>query len=255
MNLKLLAVVAAIVPGAVCAASAVKQLDVLGNAVTFTLEQPKSHAIPACVSADNLQKWAINLNSLQGQAMYSLLVTAVSKEHLVNVTPANRCEVIADIEQAGSLSLKTNPAQGGVGVSLYKGDGVTKLGTVTNTSNGIQYVPSEGTTWVQHYGPSTLNLVYYVDEQCSGQGYIYHTPSSSPYLLLPKNRFYTKSDSKSENLLSKNGNVPVYQYVSYAEEGKRCQKTQNTANQYDARYTKLLDAEHPLCGMHACVIR
>ncbi|WP_125784017.1 hypothetical protein [Pseudoalteromonas rubra] len=257
MNFKLLAALAAISPEATSAASVVTQLDVLGEAVTFTLEQPKSHAIPGCVSADNQQKWAINLNSLQGQAMYSLLVTAISKEHLVNVTSANRCEAIADIEQAGSVSLQTNPnVQSGLGVSLYKGDGVTRIGTVTSTDNGIHYAPVNGSYRIQNYALSVLNATYYLDEQCQGQGYVNHTGHHSPYLIESKGKYYLKSDSsKHENLLSINGAKPVYELRVHYINGLQCTKARYTADQYDNRYTKLIEAEHPLCGWRACVIK
>ncbi|ALU44693.1 hypothetical protein [Pseudoalteromonas rubra] len=245
------------------AGSAIKQLDVLGDAVTFTLEQPKSHAIPACVSADNQQKWAINLNSLQGQAMYSLLVTAVSKEHLVNVTSANRCESIADIEQAEAISLTTKTVSApDSGILLYKGDGKTLLGKVLSESfygnqyyrqDSYRFAPVGGATQLQNYSIYRNVSIYYVDSQCEGEAYSDKTisPEQSYYSKARNFYYHTAVSPTEQDYLHVHGDAQVYKLHDDTGE---CTAYGGQAKQF-TRMTRLTYIEHPLCGSKGCIIK
>lgn len=244
-------------PCAAMAASTVAELNVSGDVATFTLSEPKTHAVPSCVNSDKQNHWAINLNSLQGQAMYSLLVTAVSKEQLVSVQSAGRCEAIADVEQVQSLSLSTNSnkSTGSGGAWLYKGDGVTKVGKILSAANNTYYYsPVEGTKTIVFYSPSTtenFSSLYFLDPECKVDPYKDYY--GYPVLSYFKNvgEYFTFSDLNSEaNRLSSHGSKPVY-----IIQNNSCIRNQSYIAQDHNRAVKLEKTEHPLCGKTPCWIK
>ncbi|KID57543.1 hypothetical protein JF50_10165 [Pseudoalteromonas luteoviolacea] len=239
------------------AASSIKQLDVLGQTVTFTLAEPKSHQVPNCVSAQNHEKWAVNLNSLQGQAMYSLLVTAVSKEQLVSVQSAQSCESISDIEQAKALSLMVNSTiASGEHAALYDGTGVKKVGKIilTNGNNTFYYVPVSGATEGKTYTKFNEIDMYFIDSACQGDAFlsiryhsqVYYSERLATHLVIPE------GDNR-ENSLSSQGAKPVYLYS--VSQGK-CIDQNRIASSY-TRWgeTKLQRVAHPVCGDKPCIIK
>ncbi|KID57545.1 hypothetical protein JF50_10175 [Pseudoalteromonas luteoviolacea] len=247
------------------AASSVEQLEVYGDTVTFTLSAPKQHTPPSCVSVDNHNKWAINLNSLQGQAMYSLLASAVSKGQLVSVRSANRCESSPDIEQAAGVSLSTN-YQSPLTTqqpSIYKGDGVTKLGTVIGFDGGRAYfIPNGGSNKVWSYIKYQTNNAnpIFLNPQCNGDAYhdwIPGTPSYIPEL----DKYVAKSNNNlAENRLNTKGNTPVYALVykdkwQNLEYKYECVAQNKVASEYSSSYSKLEPMPHPLCGDSACFLK
>ncbi|WP_125784019.1 hypothetical protein [Pseudoalteromonas rubra] len=246
------------------AGSAIKQLDVLGDAVTFTLEQPKSHAIPGCVSADNQQKWAINLNSLQGQAMYSLLVTAVSKEHLVNVTPANRCESVVDVEQAQAISLITKTVGApDSGILLYKGDGKTVLGKIMSTSgyrnqnysqDTYSFAPVGGATRLETVTFYRVPDIYYANSQCEGDAYINNTttPDYPNYSQALDAYYHTPINPTAQDYIKIHGDAEVYKLNDNTAE---CTAMGRQAKQWTSSMLRLVPMEHPLCGTKGCIIK
>ncbi|WP_194867675.1 hypothetical protein [Pseudoalteromonas sp. PPB1] len=246
------------------AGSAIKQLDVSGDVVTFALEQSKSHAIPACVSNDNLQKWAINLNSLQGQAMYSLLVTAVSKEHLVNVTPANRCESVADIEQAEAISLITKTVGAAdSGILLYKGDGRTVLGKIMSTSAYGNHIYSQDTYSFAPVGGATrletvtfyrVPDIYYANSQCQGEAYINRNVApDQPFYSNKLDLYYhTPVNPTDQDYIKIHGDAEVYKLNDNTAE---CTAIGSQAKQWTSSMLRLVPMEHPLCGIKGCIIK
>ncbi|KZN68257.1 hypothetical protein N473_07475 [Pseudoalteromonas luteoviolacea CPMOR-1] len=273
-KMTLISALAAMSSGAI-AASSVEQLEVYGDTVTFTLSAPKQHTPPSCVSGDNHNKWAINLNSLQGQAMYSLLASAVSKGQLVSVRSANRCESSPDIEQAAGVSLSTNyqsplTAQQ---PSIYKGDGVTKLGTVIGFDGGRAYfIPNGGSNLVWSY----IKYQNYYDDpvflnaQCAGDAYIRTNPRSPTYIPAVDKYMTQLSNNLAENRLNTKGNIPVYALVNkvngkssivYKAEWQKfeykyeCVAQNKLASEYNSSYSKLEPMPHPLCGDSACVLK
>ncbi|BBN83627.1 hypothetical protein PA25_36120 [Pseudoalteromonas sp. A25] len=244
------------------AASKIKQLEVQGETAIFTLADPKSHAVPSCVSSDNQNKWAINLNSLQGQAMYSLLVTAVSKGMEVDVTSANRCEALPNVEQAAYLALNVSQtAQTAQGPALYKSDGVTKLGNIVAMPqhNSYYYVPDDGRKGADSYTlyEDNQNMLF-LNAQCTGDAYvdgtIYRIPSYSRRLDL---YIYHTSGSQSENRLYTKGNIPVFyleQIPPYHEFNYTCTNSNRVASDYTAA-VKVVTKPHDLCGESACIIK
>ncbi|MBD1582582.1 hypothetical protein [Pseudoalteromonas sp. S16_S37] len=239
------------------AASTVAELNVLGDTATFTLSEPKTHTIPSCVSSDNQNKWAINLNSLQGQAMYSLLVTAVSKEQLVTVQSAQRCESVVDVEQVQSLSLSVNKQSAGSGGAwLYKGDGVTKVGKVISFEPNVYYYsPIEGTQKYHVYKPSIgkdFQSHYFLDAECKSEPYqTYNSRNEAVFYQNVKSYFHFSDPNIQGNRLSDHGNAPVYKQWGGTN---GCVKESYLAYQ-ENRAIKLEKTEHPLCGKTPCWIK
>ncbi|KNC66279.1 hypothetical protein [Pseudoalteromonas ardens] len=240
------------------AASQISQLNVTGDVAIFTLETPKTHTVPGCVTAENQNKWAVSLSSLQGQALYSLLVTAVSKDKLVSVQSAQRCESVADVEQVQGLTLSKDDRLGdSTGTWLYKGDGATKVAKVVSYSDrgGYTYLPLEGTQSIKHYAPSITSSIHdliFLDAECKGE--FFKINYGHPLLAFYEyfDAYFTFADSSiKENRLWEYGSAPVYHYMG---EQQGCVKQNYTANQ-ESRAIKLEKTEHPLCGKTPCWIK
>ncbi|KZN68255.1 hypothetical protein N473_07465 [Pseudoalteromonas luteoviolacea CPMOR-1] len=238
------------------AASSIKQLDVLGQTVTFTLAEPKSHQVPNCVSAQNHEKWAVNLNSLQGQAVYSLLVTAIAKEQLVSVQSANACESITDVEQVKNISLMVNNAIVNSNVpAIYDGSGMNKVGKIVRFQNGIyEYVPIDGATDVERYINYTTDSFYFLDSECKGELYSQNFSRTYRDRKLYSERFgsffgYSDPDD-TNNYLNSQGAKTVYQYNNGA-----CLQQNGTASGFSYGALRLVPTTHPLCGDKPCIIK
>ncbi|MBE0370361.1 hypothetical protein [Pseudoalteromonas aurantia] len=243
-------------------ASSIKELEVLGETAIFTLSQPKVHQVPSCVSAEHHNKWAINLSSLQGQAMYSLLVTAVSKEQPVKVSSTQRCESIATIEQAAGVALHKKPTQASSQVpALYKSDGVTKLGNIIGQYRNETYYASE----VGSKGPSIYILyehttgLLFLDAQCRGEAYSEYGLQKRPIYI--RNLDYYGAKSHPDNIddrLNTKGQVKVYEsrveYIDTVPE-TTCRYKGFMASMYSESVTKVIRYPHPLCGESACIIK
>lgn len=239
------------------AASSIKQLDVLGQTVTFTLAEPKSHQVPNCVSAQNHEKWAVNLNSLQGQAVHSLLVTAIAKEQLVSVQSANACESIADIEQVKNISLMVNNATANSGaLALYDGNGLNKIGVVVKSDgNAItHYIPNGGAAKPVRHVHNFMDDFYFLDDKCKGQAYRQNNLRFYAEEVIYSERlgaYFDFADSKDRsNHLSSQGAKTVYQYIHGT-----CLKQSATASAFTSGQLKLVPTTHPLCGDKPCIIK
>ncbi|OCQ18325.1 hypothetical protein A7985_24255 [Pseudoalteromonas luteoviolacea] len=239
------------------AAATVSELNVQGETATFTLSSPKTHTPPSCVSESNQNKWAINLNSLQGQAMYSLLVTAVSKEQAISVESALRCESLADVEQVKSISLSMNSsAPPSEGAWLYKGDGITKLGKVISYNNfGYAYTPNNGTQTPLFYAPSIATSgagLLYLDSECKTEPFLERHTYNYVVFYQQFNSYLTIANTSiTENRMHDYGNAPVYKDWG-GQTG--CVKESALAYQFSTAY-KLVKTEHDLCGKTPCWIK
>ncbi|WP_194867676.1 hypothetical protein [Pseudoalteromonas sp. PPB1] len=240
------------------AASQISQLNVSGDVAIFTLEAPKTHTVPGCVTAENQNKWAVSLSSLQGQALYSLLVTAVSKDKLVSVLSAQRCESVADVEQVQGLNLSSNKlnTNSASDTWIYKGDKVTKIGkVVTIEGNTFTYVPVDGTLKVHNYTPSIapgLSSFTFLDAECKGDPY--QSNYGYPFLTFIESEgaYFTFADSSIKgNRMADHGHKAVYRLGG---EGQCYLEDRYLAYQ-ETRAVKLIKTEHPLCGKTPCWIK
>ncbi|MBE0370360.1 hypothetical protein [Pseudoalteromonas aurantia] len=250
--------IALMTPSMALAASTVSQLTVEGEVATFTLSEPKTHTVPSCVTAERTNQWAINLSSLQGQAMYSLLVTAVSKEQLVSVHSTMRCESLAGVEQAARILLSINQSSNGRhdGAWLYKGDGFTKVGKVISGDSGwYQYAPIGGTIKMHLYRPEIVennNGFSYLDAECKGDPYLDYHGYEYLKFVKPVNHYLTYSDSTIKgNRLADHGHVHFYR----GDTNGGCTKETRSLAYQSTRAVKLEKTEHPLCGSTPCWIK
>ncbi|WP_125784021.1 hypothetical protein [Pseudoalteromonas rubra] len=241
----------------VMASSTVSQLNVTGDVAIFTLDTPKTHTVPGCVTAENKDKWALSLNTLQGQALYSLLVTAVSKDKWVSVQSAQRCESVADIEQVQGLTLSPNELNTSSASDswLYMGDRVTKIGKVVTIDRGTyRYIPVEGTNKYHSYTPSyqaDLSGLTFLDSECKGDAYKDHYGHSFMAFIESEGAYFTFADASiSGNRMRDHGHKAVYRLGS----GKCYLEDRYQAYQ-DTRAVKLIKTEHPLCGKTPCWIK
>lgn len=261
MKYTCLTLLAAIMSTSTIAASSISHLEVAGQTAIFTLSNPKTHQIPNCVSAQNHEKWAVNLNSLQGQATYSLLVTALSKGQFVTVTSANYCDTDLAIEIANGVSLTANTDRDVThALALYKGDGTTKIGKVIGWSDkhhGYLYTPLTGSIkpdsyW--HYSARLPDHAIFIKPDCSGDMYKrYYENNHYPlHFYEAVNSYLTYADGTQHgDKLSDHGESRMYHLL----DGITCQViTENFAQIY-SQYRKMVKTTHPLCGEKPCVIK
>ncbi|WP_157576860.1 hypothetical protein [Pseudoalteromonas rubra] len=257
MNKLLITASLCLLSSTVMAASTVSQLNVTGDVAIFTLDTPKAHTVPRCVTAENKDKWALSLSTLQGQALYSLLVTAVSKDKLVSVQSAQRCESVADVEQVQGLTLSSNKlsTSSASDTWLFKGDKVTKVGkVVTIEGNTHIYVPVEGTNTGHSYSPSIaadFSGFYYLDAECKGDTYRLHYGHPFLTFIESEGAYFTFSDSSIHgNRMADHGHAPVYR-----ASGGQCYLEDRYLAYQETRAVKLEKTEHPLCGKTPCWIK
>lgn len=88
------------------AAGTVDYLKVDGTVVQFSTTEPKP-AIPslACVADNMAQNWSVSLSNESGRAIYSLIVTAMSKELALDIVSAGDCGDKDGLERAGEVSI------------------------------------------------------------------------------------------------------------------------------------------------------
>ncbi|KZN68256.1 hypothetical protein N473_07470 [Pseudoalteromonas luteoviolacea CPMOR-1] len=241
------------------AASSISHLEVAGKTAIFTLSNPKTHQVPNCVSAANHEKWAVNLSSLQGQATYSLLVTALSKGQFVTVNSASYCDTDLAIEVADGVSLTANTDRDVThAVALYKGGGTTKIGKVIGWSDkhhGYVYTPLTGSInpdsyW--HYSKRFPNNTVFITPDCSGDMYGWYYENNPLHFYEAVNSYLTYADGTQHgDKLSDHGESRVYEMV----DDTTCQvRTGNVAQGY-SHHRKMIKTTHPLCGEKPCVIK
>jgi hypothetical protein len=158
----------------------ITNIKVDGDIVRFSTSQAKVHTLPNCVAANNAQQWTLSLTSAAGKASYTLLVAAMTDNRSVVVTSANDCADSTGYERAQSIEVGNASQQSGAGSSklmtLYQGDGVTKVGTIYSIVNqhqntGFHLLRNEGDKWLDYVSPyhnMQAVWVYYTNTDCTG---------------------------------------------------------------------------------------
>jgi hypothetical protein len=83
----------------VWAAGSLNYLDVNQGVVYFSTEQAKIATSPTCVDAAQAEKWALSLESDNGRAMYSMLMTAMATRMKIGVETASDCNAVTGFER------------------------------------------------------------------------------------------------------------------------------------------------------------
>lgn len=105
MQKLLLTVVAGLLSFNVQAEGEITSLKIDSDTVYFSTSQVKTGTLPACVAAENTDKWTLSLNSVTGKATYALLVAAVTQNRNISVVSGNDCADKAGFERAQSVEL------------------------------------------------------------------------------------------------------------------------------------------------------
>lgn len=163
--------------------NSIEELSVNGELVTFTTSQSKVSSNPACVTSPNEELWSVSLSHNVGRAMYAMLVAASNNKQSITVTSAGDCADAQGIERVAAIKVSATQAavqpSSGSGVFLYKGDGITKIGTVVNAVNNsaVYYVPSSESSSATNVNlsaytvaaklPNTFVMIYSGDN-CTG---------------------------------------------------------------------------------------
>jgi len=81
------------------AAGTLNYLDVNQGVVYFSTEQAKTATSPTCVDAAQAEKWALSLESDNGRAMYSILLTAMATGMEIGVETSSDCNAATGFER------------------------------------------------------------------------------------------------------------------------------------------------------------
>ncbi|MBE0368301.1 hypothetical protein [Pseudoalteromonas aurantia] len=241
---------------AVASDNKITNIKVNGDTVHFSTSQAKSHTLPNCVTSANNQQWTLSLNSAAGKASYTLLVAAMTDNRSISVTSANDCADSTGYERAQSVEVGNASQQSGAGSSklmtLYQGDGVTKVGTIYSitgigNSTSFQLLRNEGDKWLDSVAPY-YNMqpvwVYYTNTDCTGD--------------VALDAVDTTKLSYNENFNNGHffhvGNAPSQRYVkSYKQQtGSQCH---SMSGQYKSVIVTNLNAIDRTCGVAPCQIR
>ncbi|WP_125784027.1 hypothetical protein [Pseudoalteromonas rubra] len=240
----------------------VKSLSVQGTTATFSLVQDKTHTLPACVNPDTRQLWSLDITSIQGRALYSLLMTAVSKSQLVSVQSANNCDVLAGIEQVAGLTTEFDHSAPQVvsdgGLVLYQGNGITKLGKVSDiTGNTVSYINHSG--WISYfYRHVRGDELMFTDERCATEPYgnrnaFFTTGERTTFSLVAERYLVQKQVNGNVVQLNKQAG-PFYSY-GFKNGVLECTNMNKQNWEIPGDIYLLETVEHPLCGNRVCVIK
>ena len=100
-------------------------LNVDGSHVVFSIDTPKAHEVPTCVAEEHQQQYAVSLESENGRAIYSLLITAMSSSQSISIESSGACLAGVAFEQASSVYL--TPAAKSEASSKVQWVGYSKL--------------------------------------------------------------------------------------------------------------------------------
>ncbi|NOU52322.1 hypothetical protein HG263_17470 [Pseudoalteromonas sp. JBTF-M23] len=228
-------------------AGLVNQVEVKNNTVLFSTESMTDSTI-SCASNTNKKLRAFSLNTHDGRAMYSLIVTALSKNYAVEVHSALDCADTQDVERIQSLRLladtsRENNISGSIG--LYKHDGVTRLGLYQSGTLGFwRYIDKDAENSHQsafkevrmQFGRQSVDT-YYSGLNCTGEQ-LFH---ESLYYSTEDKTFY--NSDKANPVLAK----------SIYRDGA-CFKPDISSYNFKA-YPLIKQTTHPVCGTGPCKIR
>ncbi|MBE0368093.1 hypothetical protein [Pseudoalteromonas aurantia] len=205
----------------------ITNIKVDGDTVHFSTSHAKSHTLPNCVTSGNSQQWTLSLTSAAGKASYTLLVAAMTDNRSVAVTSANDCADSTGYERAQSIEVGNASQQSsGKMMTLYQGDGVTKVGAILdygydNSRGGSVFtiLQDEGNSVFHEIAPYTnvrkSNSFYYEDASCTGevrvkqselQYYYYSSEYNSGrfFMIEPKGRmiarYYKSTDGQCHRM-------------------------------------------------------
>ncbi|MBE0370366.1 hypothetical protein [Pseudoalteromonas aurantia] len=242
----LLPLIALVIPSLTFAAAKVTSLNVEGDTIIFATNEAKTAQSPTCVTLEKADKWSVSLTSASGRTLYSLLATSLASGLNVSVVSAQDCADVPNVERALSITVEPVTAMrtpdSGSQVSLYKGDGTTRIGPIlTYQNSSIFYLDSIQPRKVQHYKLRVRDFsqFYYNSEDCSGTPY--STYRNAIYYDLSKKSYYQTSNSYT----SINANS---QSSSTTGVCSKIPRTTYNLHSIDFSYVD------PLCGEHACLI-
>lgn len=254
---KILTLLAAATPLLAAASGTVDFLEVDNDVVLFSTTDAKQVTSPSCMTSENVDLWSLSLASDSGRAMYSLILTSMAKgsDMQISVESAQDCAVSTGYERANKVNLvaveepqepidpSPPPATGAKTVALYKGDGVTRLGTVVGVdaaSNAWHYVDAELSTSIKAYTPlpNTNNIFYFTGSQCTGTVY------------MSKDVIDSSIELEDNKYLEAIGSIGLVNVKSRLTNSDYCSEYVSSRNVYRTRaYT------HPVCGTKPCLIR
>jgi hypothetical protein len=235
---------------AIASDNKITNIKVDGDIVHFSTSQAKVHTLPNCVATGNAQQWTLSLTSAAGKASYTLLVAAMTDNRSVVVTSANDCADTTGYERAQSIEVGdpiANITRGSSGqLSLYKWDGVTKVGPIfeiDRSTNPVTYwfLESEGDKALTAVQPDKIvhpDHLYYMQKDCKGEPFM----TSGNF-----NPFYNNG-----HFLKKVGNRIVTTVASYRATSGVC-VNQSLHNWYYR--IELETTPDPICGFGPCKIK
>ncbi|MDF2176855.1 hypothetical protein P2G88_01140 [Aliiglaciecola sp. CAU 1673] len=171
------------------AAGHIDYLNVFGNTVIFSTNASKNTTSPSCVAVEHQDNWAVSLQSENGRAVYSLLITAMAGKLPIDVISAQDCADSDGIERPSSVVLtQLNIPSSSVvkNIQLYKNDGETLVGRVIDFNDKnftLVYLPPGENYNVSFYKPPAVSpTLYYLQPDCLGTPYtfggmqVFYTP-------------------------------------------------------------------------------
>lgn len=87
------------------AITVVDTLQLKQDTLLFSTPQGKQHTLPACVAAQNSELYGFKINTSDGRALYSTLLTAITGNISLTLTSALDCSGLGDIENVAAITL------------------------------------------------------------------------------------------------------------------------------------------------------
>lgn len=86
------------------AAAQINHFEVNNNIVKFMTSEVKVHSTPTCITPDLSEFWAVDIDTSEGRAAYSVLLTAISNGLTITVQTSDEC--LQGVERAESVSIQ-----------------------------------------------------------------------------------------------------------------------------------------------------
>lgn len=238
-----------VISGTADAAGVIDFLKIDKDVVVFSTTETKSTVSPACMTAENADYWTFSLASDSGRAAYSLIVTAMAKNLDLEVASAEDCADSDGYERADGVNLvfaQAGAASNQGGISVYKGDGVTKIGTLASVidKDTWLYTTAEGTGELLELDNEVrlFGRVYFRSNGCSGSTYLTSNGAAGFSLAfehLDNGKLYRVSNGGGS-----------YTTKSYMKGDGQCYEDTRTNTFYP-----LHPYVHPVCGEYRCILK
>ncbi|MCP4985488.1 MAG: hypothetical protein GY928_05270 [Colwellia sp.] len=85
--------------------SSIGSLSIDGDTLYFSINEMKKDPSPKCVNPATKSLWAVSLHTKNGQAIYAMLLTAVSGDLNVSINSAGDCNDASGVERPKSVAL------------------------------------------------------------------------------------------------------------------------------------------------------